>query len=131
MMDTMEIKPQEIIDIPNIRDVDVSELLERVKKAADGKRRFVTMTALDRGDHFEVLYHFDRDLHLEHLRVRVPKGRTLPSISSVYLAAFLVENEIKELFGLDITDIAIDYQNHLYLIEGAEPAPMAKDKPLE
>ena len=48
-----------------------------------------------------------------NLRLEVPRDAEVPSITGIYLCAFLVENEIKELFGLNITGIAIDFEGHM------------------
>ena len=73
---------------------------ETAKMKIDGYR-FVTMScvALDENT-FEILYHLDKDFRLKHLRLTVSNSISVPSISPVYLAAFLVENEIQDLFGL-------------------------------
>lgn len=95
-----------------------------VQAMKDRGLRFMTMTCVQTGpEAFDLLYHFDRDLELEHLRLAVTAGRTVPSISSVYLAAFLVENEIQDQFGLTFEGLAIDYQGKLYLDPEAGRAP--------
>ena len=96
------------------------------RKKAEGCR-FVTMTcaALDE-DRLEILYHFDRDFKLEHLRLAVSKDMLLHSVSDVYFAAFLVENEIQDLFGLRFAGLAIDYQRTLYLDPEIVQAPFCK-----
>ena len=51
------------------------------------------MTAVDIDeDNVELMYHFDKDLELLHLRMTVAKKAPAPSISGVYFAAFLIEN---------------------------------------
>ena len=96
------------------------------RKKAEGCR-FVTMTcaALDE-DRLEILYHFDRDFRLEHLRLTVYRDTLLHSISDVYFAAFLVENEIQDLFGLRFAGLAIDYRRTLYLDQEIVRAPFCK-----
>jgi ech hydrogenase subunit D len=73
--------------------------------------RFVTMSSVDLGDSICVLYHLDKELQIINLRVNVPKGKKIPSISSVYYSAFLVENEIKEQFGVDFDGLPIDFKD--------------------
>jgi ech hydrogenase subunit D len=52
----------------------------------------------------------------------------LPSISGVYFSAFLYENEIHDLFGISITDIALDYKGKFYQTAGKFPfKPVALD----
>jgi hypothetical protein len=61
-----------------------------------------------------VLYHFERDERLRHLRVELESGDGVPSIGEVYGGAFLVENEMKELQGLPVEGLVIDYGGRLY-----------------
>ncbi len=88
--------------------------------------RLVTMSSVDLGDSIDVLYHLDKDLQIINLRVNVPKGKKMPSISSVYSSAFLVENEIKEHFGVDFDGLSIDFEGMLYLDEEVQKTPFCK-----
>lgn len=88
--------------------------------------RFVTITCVDLGGELDLIYHFDRGYELTNLRMRLPRGTPLQSISGVYFAAAIVENEIKDLFGVPVEGLAIDYQGHLLLAEGAPESPMSK-----
>jgi NADH:ubiquinone oxidoreductase subunit C len=115
-------------EIGDVTTIPVSELLDRVHHMARLKRRFVTATCIDADTDLEILYHFAEADTLSHLRIVVPKGDEVPSISGVYLCAFLVENEMIELFGANITGVAIDYKGRLYLAEGVGPTPMLKPR---
>ena len=85
--------------------------------------RFVTMTAVDCDDYFDVYYHFDKEYELHTLRLKVEKPGTVPSISKACFPALIVENEIQDLFGITFTDLVIDYEKHFLL------APDAPEKP--
>lgn len=89
--------------------------------------RLVTLscTALPDGS-YDLLYHFDKDLKLKHLRLTAAGNAVVPSISSVYFSAFLVENEIQDLFGLCFSGLAIDYKRTLYLEEDVKPPPFCR-----
>lgn len=116
------------VQIENVETVLLSDLLARVQGAHDQGLRFVTATCLDAGEDYEIYYHFAEGADLSHLHVRVKKGTRVPSISSIYMCAFLVENEIKELFGVPIEDIVIDYRGHLLLTDGGPVTPMLKQQ---
>ncbi len=91
--------------------------------------RLVTLTSVELdATQMEVLYHFDRGLTLKHLRVAVDKGGGLPSISGVFFAAFLVENEIRDQFALSFDGLALDYQGRLYneTAQTAESSPFCR-----
>ena len=66
---------------------------------------------------------------MRHIRLFVPKGEGLPSISNLYFAALIVENEMKDLFGLNVTGMAIDFQGRFILSENAPKAPLNKTHP--
>lgn len=91
--------------------------------------RFITNTVVDLGDEgFELFFHYDRDLTEKDYRVVVPKGTIIPSISGIYFAAMLVENENRDLFGLEYDGLVLDFGRTLYLEEAGDPitAPFCK-----
>lgn len=103
-----------------------SLLGEAAKLKVEGYR-FVTLSCVELDEAMlDILYHFDKDLELKHLRLTVHKGVPLPSISPVYFAAFLVENEIQDLFGVCFQGLAIDYCRTFYLEEEVKEAPFCK-----
>ena len=63
---------------------------------------------------FNISRSFDRGGVLEHLREQVLPGEEVPSISASFGAAFLYENEMRELFGVNVTGIALDLKGQLY-----------------
>ncbi len=91
--------------------------------------RFITQTAVDKGDAgMEMLYHYDKDKEMKHFRLSVPKGTPIPSISGIYFAALLVENENRDLFGIAYDGLVLDFNRTLYLEEAGDPvhAPFCK-----
>ena len=53
-------------------------------------------------------------------------GEEVPSISAYFGAAFLYENEMRELFGVNVTGIALDLKGQLYKTSTIVPfAPSA------
>ena len=89
--------------------------------------RLVTLscTELDETS-IDILYHFDKDLALKHLRLTARKGEPVPSISPVYFAALLVENEIQDFFGLTFEGLVVDFKGMLYLEEEAIKTPYCR-----
>jgi ech hydrogenase subunit D len=101
-------------------------IISQVRILKDEGFRFVTMSSTDLGDSICVLYHLDKDLQLVNLKVEVPKGTKIPSICSVYASAVLIENEIKEHFGVDFDGLSLDFQGMLYLDEEVQKTPFCK-----
>ena len=110
-------------------EVPVTALLGRVKELHDTGWRLVTATCVDRGETLEVNYHFDREYELLTLRTAVAKTESLPSLTPIYLCAFLVENEMFELFGLKVEGMAVDFGGGLLLAKDAPRTPMLKSAP--
>ncbi|MBU0966214.1 MAG: NADH-quinone oxidoreductase subunit C [Proteobacteria bacterium] len=102
--------------------IESGELCRAVAALKEQGCRFVTITCV-RADSAgaELLYHFDRELSLSHLRLTV-SGDEVPSICGIYASAFLVENEIQDQFGLRFIGLTPDYQRTLYL-QGEDSAP--------
>jgi ech hydrogenase subunit D len=109
-----------------LKQIEIAQLLGEVAALKGSGHRFVTITCRDAGETHELTYHFDLNYKLANLRINSPKGTVLPSVSSVYFAAVIVENEIKDLFGIDFSGLAIDYKGRFILSEGAPKAPMNK-----
>lgn len=118
-------------NLTTIDEVTLDDLHARIQALVDRKLRFITATCLDCNETFQMLYHFADGPGIRTLRLTVPRDAEVPSITGIVFAAFLVENEVKELFGLNITGIAIDYGGRLLLTEGAPPHPMARHEQTE
>lgn len=110
----------------NTVQITKNQLLVEVQNMHYEGYRFITASCVDNGDAtFDVLYHFDHNLELKNIRVTLDRDEEIESISKIYFCAFMVENEMKELFGLKVTNISIDYEGHLLLSKGAPDTPMA------
>ncbi|MBC7334860.1 MAG: FAD-dependent oxidoreductase, partial [Clostridia bacterium] len=109
------------------RLVSRAELIPEVQKLAADKYRLVTATALDLGERFAIIYFFDREMQMTWIRVECGKEEELPSISQIYLCALLIENEMKDLFGIKFTGIAVDFQGKLLRTEDAPNHILRKD----
>lgn len=115
--------------IENLIEIEKDQLLGVAQQMVYEDYRFVTATCVDNADgSLDVFYHFDKDFQLRNYKLTVKKGEEVPSISAIFFCAVLVENEMKELFGLKVTNIAIDYEGHLLLSDGAPDNPMERQQ---
>jgi len=117
------------MSLENVTAVTTTDLLGKAATLLAQGRRFITITCSDRGDHFDIIYHFDHDYILENLRLTLGKNEPLPSLSAICLCALVVENEIQDLFGIKVQGLAIDYEGKFLLSEGAQVAPFRKPDP--
>jgi ech hydrogenase subunit D len=97
-------------DGQEIENISLDELSDSVHKYKDDGFRLVQISCAREEDSFQVTYSFDLDLKLSHIRIQVPPDAEISSVSNIYLAAFVYENEIADLFGLSFSRLAIDYK---------------------
>jgi ech hydrogenase subunit D len=115
--------------IENLKEIKKEALLSEVQNMMYNGYRMVTATCVDLGDAgLEVTYHFDKDFELSNFRLTVGRDEEVDSISKIYFCALLVENEMKELFGLKVKNIVIDYGGHMLLTDEALANPFAKNQ---
>ena len=83
--------------------------------------RLVQLCATRLPGQYELSYSFAKDLALRTLRLVVDEADRVPSITQIYPGAFLQENEMAELFGVQVADISRDYRQKLYRIARDTP----------
>ncbi len=103
-----------------IKMISVQDLLAETLRIKNGGYRLVAITCTNK-DGMEMSYSFDKDYDLLTLRFFTDSVEEVESISIIYPYSFLYENEIKELFGVKIKDISIDFNNSLYKIPVKTP----------
>lgn len=107
--------------------IGVEALAERVRGFREQGWRLVQIGATRLPGEVELTYSFDRKNELANLRVVLGgDAPTLPSISSIYWCAFLYENELHDLFHVQVSELAIDFQGHLYKTAVKFPFAVAK-----
>lgn len=80
---------------------------------------------------FELTYSFSDDAAraLAHFRVVITQGQSIPSVSTLFPAAFMFENEMHDLFGIDVEGISIDFKGGFYHLHYPAPMAQASEKP--
>jgi NADPH-dependent glutamate synthase beta subunit-like oxidoreductase len=114
--------------------VEKAEFIPAIQKMLAEKARLSTASCIDLGDKFEIIYHFEPQINpepMKHIRVRIAKEDTLPSISNMYFCAALIENEIQELFNVKISGIALDFQKRFLRGRESPEAELLKPTPYE
>lgn len=113
--------------------MDASEFLARVEGYREGGWRLALINATTvfggSGDAqatgageavaaegvFEITWGFARGSDFETIREQVRPGDEVPSVSASFGAAFLYENEMRELFGINVTGIDVDLRGAMYM----------------
>lgn len=112
-----------------LRTMDVAQdgLKNEVFRLKGQGFRLVTLTCVDLDESsVDLIYTFDRDLEMVHLRMRQAKDQPAPTISDILFAAFLVENEIQDQFGICFDGLVLNFDRSLYLEEEVSTTPFCK-----
>jgi ech hydrogenase subunit D len=98
-----------------IENITVDVLREKVAARRQQGQRLVQISATRLPEHVELTYSFDLDRVLTNLRLLLPGQDTrLPSISTIYGCAILYENEIHELFNVQVDGLTVDFKGNFY-----------------
>ena len=99
-------------------------------RAAEGWR-YVQILAVNTEEGIDLVYSYMRDGHLENFTVKaVQKTDVVPSITDVFLEAFVCENEIHDLYGVAIENIAIDFGGMFYQLSSKAPMTVVSPEQL-
>ena len=115
--------------------IPAEALLDKAGEMRKQGYRLVQIGATRLAEHVELTYSFDRESQLKNLRFQIPAaGARLPSISGIYWCAFLYENELHDLFNVQVDGMAVDFHGHLYETTvkfpfGSTKAPVVKPAP--
>jgi ech hydrogenase subunit D len=105
-----------------IVEINKEELLAKVSSLSEEGYRIVQIGCTKLSDKLQVDYTFDKDDKFYGLRLGLPLEKLeLPSVSGIYLAACLYENEMHDLFGVKVSGMAIDFGGKFYRIEAEAP----------
>jgi ech hydrogenase subunit D len=123
-------RPEQTLEV-----IAVAALLESVRAMQARGARLVQICATALPGQFELTYSFDLENRLASLRVEIPREHPrVPSIGSIYGCAFLYENEMHDLFNIQVEGMTVDFHGNLYnttvkFAFGEVKAPAPKPQP--
>jgi ech hydrogenase subunit D len=106
-------------DDQEILPIELERLLTEVDILRSAGWRLIQVLCVSSTEGWELSYSFGLDLSMLSLRFRVGPSDDVPSVTALYPAAFLYENEIRDLFGLRIERIRGDWQGKTYDVAAA------------
>jgi Ni,Fe-hydrogenase III component G len=75
-------------------------------KQQHGMTHLGTISGVDLGDHFEVIYHMSNAVATVNVRILTPRSEPkIPSVCQVIPGAILYERELQDMFGLVVEGI--------------------------
>ena len=97
-----------------INPISVGEIVQKAEQAKKDGCRLVLISCTKIDETFEIIYTYEKNLKLTNYRITVKQDDEIPSVSSIYFGAFVYENEIHDLYGLNVTGINIDFKGTFY-----------------
>ena len=101
-------EPQTIVEIT------IGDVIPKAEQAKKDGHRLVLMSCTKIEDTFEIVYTYEKDLKLANYRITVKQEDEIPSISGIYWGSFVYENEINDLYGLNVKGINIDFKGTFF-----------------
>jgi ech hydrogenase subunit D len=96
-------------------EVTPETLVTKATEMRDQGWRLVQICAAGINGQIELNYSFDRNFELVNFRMMLaPEGARVPSITSVYWCAFAYENELHDLFNVQVDGNAVDFGGKFY-----------------
>ena len=102
--------------------IDLKNIYKEAKLRKEHGWRYVQTLAVNVGSGTDLIYSFMKDGQLDNVKIKnIKKATKIKSITDHYLQAFVWENEIHDLFGLEFDGIAIDFEGTFYKTAVKEP----------
>lgn len=100
---------------------DLSRLLNVAYEMKEEGYRLVQICCTTLKESYVLNYSFGKEYDFLNYKATINIDDEVPSLSSIFKPAFLYENEMKDLFGIKIKHIDVDYKGHLYDLEKKTP----------
>lgn len=110
-----------MIQRQSFEEMDPDAVPETVGRLKEEGYRMVQICAVPVEGGNDLVYSFDKDMELLNLKVYVPFDRGMESITPIYWAAFVYENEIHDLFGVEFMGSQLDYGGNFFRISKKTP----------
>ena len=103
-------------------EVPLAEVHDLAARRAEEGWRYVQILAVNTEEGIDLVYSYMKDGLLENDTVAaVGADDAVPSITDLFLEAFVCENEIHDLYGVAIENIAIDFGGMFYQLSSKAP----------
>jgi len=96
------------------QDIQKLELLNKLFEMSRNGYRLAQISVTVVNDKFEIIYSLSKDYSLVNLKVMIGKEEDIESVSGVFKYSYLYENEMKDLFGVKVKNINLDFKGNLY-----------------
>lgn len=110
---------------PVISVIEPGEILDRAKEKKSGGWRLMELHANRpyKDNKLELVYSYCHDTghQIELLTTYIEPDQAVESVSHVFPCAFVFENEMHDLFGVQVNNLLLDYQGQFYRVLEGKP----------
>jgi len=111
--------------IQEIIEIEKPDLITKVRDMKNAGYRLATICALK---DLTLRYSFVKDEKQVTLKYPADGPEPVESVSGLYSYAFMYENEIRDLFGINIINMNLDFNGHFYETAVKVPFRAAESK---
>ncbi len=87
----------------SVEPKDLPAVIAGLKEAVPGMWYIATISGVDLGESFEIVYHFGHDSGAVNIKTRIPRAHPhIESITPLIPGAVLYERELQDLFGMTV-----------------------------
>lgn len=108
----------------SIEKVSKDELYDIMQKKCDEGYRLAQICSTAFEGYNEVIYSVTKEYLMENYKIELPIDEEIKSFSDIFPSANLYENEIRELWGVKVVGMSLDYKDKFYRI--AKETPFVK-----
>lgn len=105
----------------DIQSVTAEELLPLARNLKDDGYRLGQICATTKKHGFEILYTFAKEMELKNYRLTIGREDKVESITEEFWPAFIYENEMHDLFGIEFLHNALDYGGNFFVTATDKP----------
>lgn len=98
----------------NTTVISHENILDTAHKMFCEKYRLVQICATRVGEELFLDYSFGRDYDFVNYKCQIDANTAISSISHVFPSAFLYENEMHDLYGIEVRYMTVDYEGSFY-----------------
>jgi ech hydrogenase subunit D len=113
-------------EVQIVDEIEPGRLLAEVDAFRSSGWRIVQILCVSSAGGCELTYSFGLALEMRSLRFFAAAETAVPSVTALYPAAFLYENEIRDLFGVRIERIGADWLGKMFDVAGDRPFSKVK-----
>ena len=103
------------------RKVSHHSILSEVETLHEERYRLIQICATTVKEGYEILYTFGKGYDEVQVKIHTDPGEHVQSISRIFPPAWLYENEIHGLHGIEIDGITLDFRGGLYRTKVKSP----------